>query len=774
VAKKPDITTIASGYYSRQALNTNFENLQDGFDNTLSLDGSTPNSMGADLDMNSNDILNAGTVNTSILKLDGTVVAAGDLSAAGATLASDSHTGNGSTTAFSMSYEPFIKDNTQVYIDGVYQEKSTYSISGTTLTFSEAPPLNAGIEIVVTRTLDFGATDAANVGYTQGDTGSVNRTVLTKLQETVSVKDFGAVGDGVTDDTAAIQAALDAAKNIYFPAGTYLSNALTLNEGNYLYGENATIQQKTAGIILINGQDIGDITITGLIFDGNNLGTWGSGSGHGWEGGDTCMYFKSVNDVRIINNKISNFTNIGIIFDTPTTSANPNTRIWIDRNFITAIGGRLTGVNGSSGSPEISAEAGEGILLAIGDSSNRTSPTNKNIYITNNHITNGWQTLLSVTETENFHILNNSIGSSDSNFIQVGTGSKTGVISNNYCFSSTAKNNPSVEGRGISVHADGDEGDIIISNNLVFEAGLYGIDVRTKNLVVESNIIVDAGKNNSTATDQTIAGIQILFGDNIIKNNVIDNSYGRGIFSFVNASSLSNLQIEGNKISSAATDAIVFSRDGSSTEKHNDIWVKDNIINTCGEDGISMSHVDGGRIVGNIIKDYNDDDGSRYGISLSDSTDIYSDQNLIETSSGGSPIDLRMATSVSGCKVGKLNTFSSADISSTDDTNIVVITSNTTITSGQAFNDLVFRVRNGTHTLTLPPAVGGMMFTVFAEDDSPSGVARLDPDGTEKWLGQTAGKYLELGAGEAARIICVEAGTWTAIPVDGTTISYEP
>ena len=114
MAKKPDITTIASGYYSRQALNTNFENLQDGFDNTLSLDGSTPNSMGADLDMNSNDILNAGTVNTSILKLDGTAVVAGDLSAAGATLASDSHTGNGSTTAFSMSYDPFIKDNTQV------------------------------------------------------------------------------------------------------------------------------------------------------------------------------------------------------------------------------------------------------------------------------------------------------------------------------------------------------------------------------------------------------------------------------------------------------------------------------------------------------------------------------------------------------------------------------------------------------------------------------------------------------------------------------------
>lgn len=59
MAKKPDITTIASGYYSRQALNSNFQNLKDGFDNTLSLDGSTPNAMQADLDLNGNNIMGA-------------------------------------------------------------------------------------------------------------------------------------------------------------------------------------------------------------------------------------------------------------------------------------------------------------------------------------------------------------------------------------------------------------------------------------------------------------------------------------------------------------------------------------------------------------------------------------------------------------------------------------------------------------------------------------------------------------------------------------------
>lgn len=59
MAKQPTLSTITSGYASNTVLNANFQALQQAFLNTLSRDGSTPNAMQADLDMNSNEIINA-------------------------------------------------------------------------------------------------------------------------------------------------------------------------------------------------------------------------------------------------------------------------------------------------------------------------------------------------------------------------------------------------------------------------------------------------------------------------------------------------------------------------------------------------------------------------------------------------------------------------------------------------------------------------------------------------------------------------------------------
>jgi len=60
----------------------------------------------------------------------------------------DNFTGDGTTVAFTLSTSVANENVISVYINGVYQNKNTFSVSGTTLTFSEAPPLTSLIEIL--------------------------------------------------------------------------------------------------------------------------------------------------------------------------------------------------------------------------------------------------------------------------------------------------------------------------------------------------------------------------------------------------------------------------------------------------------------------------------------------------------------------------------------------------------------------------------------------------------------------------------------------------
>jgi hypothetical protein len=57
-------------------------------------------------------------------------------------------TGTGSQTIFTLSSASLGENFTFVYINGVYQQKNTYTVSGTTLTFSQAPPLTSSIEVM--------------------------------------------------------------------------------------------------------------------------------------------------------------------------------------------------------------------------------------------------------------------------------------------------------------------------------------------------------------------------------------------------------------------------------------------------------------------------------------------------------------------------------------------------------------------------------------------------------------------------------------------------
>lgn len=71
MAKRPTTSSVPQTLTNTVTVNNNFDAVKAAFDNTLSRDGSTPNQMNADIDLNSNDLLNVGTVNADNVVVDG-------------------------------------------------------------------------------------------------------------------------------------------------------------------------------------------------------------------------------------------------------------------------------------------------------------------------------------------------------------------------------------------------------------------------------------------------------------------------------------------------------------------------------------------------------------------------------------------------------------------------------------------------------------------------------------------------------------------------------
>jgi len=76
MAKKPTYSSVTDRDQNASEINAALDAVNEGFSNTLSLDGSTPNAMNSDLDMNSNDVLNAKDLYTQRVYIGGSLLAA--------------------------------------------------------------------------------------------------------------------------------------------------------------------------------------------------------------------------------------------------------------------------------------------------------------------------------------------------------------------------------------------------------------------------------------------------------------------------------------------------------------------------------------------------------------------------------------------------------------------------------------------------------------------------------------------------------------------------
>lgn len=152
-------------------------------------------------------------------------------------------------TLTTMQYQPGT-NSLSVFVDGVnqYGPGAQYAYVETdsdTVTFISGLHVGASVKFTTATQTTGNATDASVVAYTPPFTGSVTTTVEGKLAQYISVKDFGAVGDGIVDDTVAIQAAIDDAPlgcDLVFPAapnGYLISSTILLNRNVRLVFQGA-------------------------------------------------------------------------------------------------------------------------------------------------------------------------------------------------------------------------------------------------------------------------------------------------------------------------------------------------------------------------------------------------------------------------------------------------------------------------------------------------------------------------------------------------------
>ena len=114
-------------------------------------------------------------------------------------------TGDGSTTSFTLSNSP-AENLTNVFLSGVYQSKSNYSISGSSLTFSTAPPNGLAIEIMVAKSVPINIATPADDSVT---TAKIADDAVTsdKLSNALSTKIAGIEASADVTDTANVTSA---------------------------------------------------------------------------------------------------------------------------------------------------------------------------------------------------------------------------------------------------------------------------------------------------------------------------------------------------------------------------------------------------------------------------------------------------------------------------------------------------------------------------------------------------------------------------------------
>jgi len=322
----------------------------------------------------------------------------------------DTFNGNASTTAFTLSLDPVKEENTQVYVGGVYQPKGTYAVSGTTLTFSEAPPSGTGnIEVVInqiTTLTDVGANAvtatsiAANaVGSAEIAANSVDSSELvTGSIDTIHIGD-----DQVTNaklavnSVSATELAGNSVTSTQIAANQVTSSEIAQNSilTIHIDDDQVTGDQLADAITVVTS--VTTPLVDAAIVDGENFkinGGQGSdgqlltstGSGVAWEdapaGGPTFKTFGTSSIMIGDNatgtiNAANNNTGLGIDVFAALTEGDNN--VAVGKSALTA---NTTGISNTAvGSQALEANTTGSYSVAVGELALKANTTGQNVAI---------------------------------------------------------------------------------------------------------------------------------------------------------------------------------------------------------------------------------------------------------------------------------------------------------------------------------------------------------------------------------------------------------